>query len=936
MSEKKRIRRTGRVTVLATNILILCLIVVFLVMKTRIDTGDQREQERITALNVLAEYSTNVTNAVTNALLAGSAFRGAITLQPNLTQESFSRFAKEIVKGHDALINVATIRDYTIEFVHPYEENADVIGKNLAAIPSQRSTAETALRENKVIFEGPVPLLQGIPGFLLRVPVTTDSADSAEPWGLISIVFSADQLLMDLGRDVVPPPFKIAMRRAGDNTPILGDQSLFETDGLLKTVEIPNGAWTLVILPEGGWTQGTIKASTVITFLFLSVAVLAATNLLFWLRREATVKSDQLRAAIDVLGDGFTLYDAADNLIAYNERYLETYTKSAPIVHHGINFEDILHYGLDRGQYKAGLGREEEWFNERMRAHRHRDYTLEQQLSDGRWLRVREMETPDGGRVGVHVDITEQIESRNRAKIAESRLRDAIDTVPAAFLFFDAEGALEIVNAKALQLFPDAQARMVPGTPIRKLLERLVCLEKPNGTLEDRNARVENLLEQLRQKSSQFDLHVGNDRYYKIVSHRTQEGGVVCFGVDISDLIAQERWLERTNQRLRAVIKERDAAEARFADVADIATEWFWEQGADMCLTYLSPGFEKAIGVSPEKVIGQPRGDLMVGADDPTVQTHLETMVLRKPFDNYIYQSNLRTDKEIWIRSSGKPVFDEDGTFRGYIGTAANVTELYVAMQKAKKADEAKTQFLNMISHELRTPMTVVLGFNAFLRNPQMLPATRSLHDLIIGSDEDALETGYTVMIEEIRTMAEKIDSAGKQLQALIGDVLDLSRIEANTFHIDIAPVNLLDVVQTTISQMQPLAKGKKIALREEVEDATLKCDETRLRQVLINLISNAIKFTDHGTVTIRSKSEGDMMRITVMDTGLGIPKDALNSIFDRFTQADTSSTRNEGGAGLGLAIARDIVALHGGDIAVDKTSRHGTAISFTIPIWAA
>ncbi len=168
-------------------------------------------------------------------------------------------------------------------------------------------------------------------------------------------------------------------------------------------------------------------------------------------------------------------------------------------------------------------------------------------------------------------------------------------------LVFDSDGVLEIVNAKALQLFPDAQTRIVPGAPIRKLVERLVYLEFPNAGREHREARVEELLETLRQKTSQFDLHIGNNRYYKIVSQRTQEGGVVCFGVDISDLIAQEHWLESANKRLRAAIKERDAAEARFADVADISTEWFWEQDAEMRLTYLSPGFEKSTGLPHRK-----------------------------------------------------------------------------------------------------------------------------------------------------------------------------------------------------------------------------------------------------------------------------------------------------------------------------------------------
>ncbi|MCW8842434.1 MAG: PAS-domain containing protein, partial [Rhodobacteraceae bacterium] len=689
MTDKKTSRSAGRFTVAATNLVTLCLVAAFLVMKVLVDTGAQREKERVMALGAITDYSTNVSNVITNALLVGSAFEGAITLEPEMTQQSFTHFAGEIVKGHNAIVNVATIRDFTLELVHPYEANAHVVGRRLDDIPAQANIAERALRQNKTIFQGPVPLLQGFPGFILRNPILLDQDGEKQAWGLISIVFSAKALLESVERNSIPEPFKIAMRRADDGTPILGDQSLFETDGIFKTVEVPEGAWTIVILPEGGWSTIVLSPSTVLAFILIAAAALATANLVIWLRREATTKTEQLKAAVDVLGDGFTLYDASDRLVIYNERYLDIYEKSAPIVKRGVAFQKILQSGLEHGQYKAAIGREAEWLEERLAAHRKLDSTIEQQLSDGRWLRVREMETPDGGRVGIHVDITDQVESRQRIETAELRLRDAIDAVPAAFLFFDSDGVLEIVNAKALQLFPDAQTRIVPGAPIRKLVERLVYLEFPNAGREHREARVEELLETLRQKTSQFDLHIGNNRYYKIVSQRTQEGGVVCFGVDISDLIAQEHWLESANKRLRAAIKERDAAEARFADVADISTEWFWEQDAEMRLTYLSPGFEKSTGLPIEKALGHSSVELMNRASDPTLEGHLKKMAAHEPFENFIYQSQLRDDSKIWLRTSGKPVFDDNGEFKGYIGTAADVTKLYGALQEAKRADEA-------------------------------------------------------------------------------------------------------------------------------------------------------------------------------------------------------------------------------------------------------
>lgn len=171
MKPKSALRPAGRWTILATNVVILGVIAAFLVMAVYIDTTDKRDQERNIALEALDEFASMVSVEITNALLVGTAFEGAIILDPSLTQESFTRFASEIVKGHDAVINVATIRDNTVDYVYPYEENKHVIGRKLDDIPAQKAAAEAALNENKNIFQGPVPLLQGFPGFVLRVPV---------------------------------------------------------------------------------------------------------------------------------------------------------------------------------------------------------------------------------------------------------------------------------------------------------------------------------------------------------------------------------------------------------------------------------------------------------------------------------------------------------------------------------------------------------------------------------------------------------------------------------------------------------------------------------------------------------------------------------------------------------------------------------------------
>jgi signal transduction histidine kinase/HAMP domain-containing protein len=227
-------------------------------------------------------------------------------------------------------------------------------------------------------------------------------------------------------------------------------------------------------------------------------------------------------------------------------------------------------------------------------------------------------------------------------------------------------------------------------------------------------------------------------------------------------------------------------------------------------------------------------------------------------------------------------------------------------------ASKHKSQFLANMSHELRTPMNAVLGYT----------------DLI-------LDNIFGDVPEAIRDTLERVKSNGQHLLGLINDVLDLSKIEAGQLTLSLGEYSMGDVVQAVVSAVESLAAEKKLALKAAVP-ADLppgRGDERRLTQVLLNLVGNAIKFTDDGEVSIQARASDGAFVVSVSDTGPGISEADQRTIFEEFQQADSSSTRKKGGTGLGLSISRRIVELHGGRLWVESTPGRGSTFSFTLPV---
>lgn len=224
-----------------------------------------------------------------------------------------------------------------------------------------------------------------------------------------------------------------------------------------------------------------------------------------------------------------------------------------------------------------------------------------------------------------------------------------------------------------------------------------------------------------------------------------------------------------------------------------------------------------------------------------------------------------------------------------------------------------KADFLNLISHELRTPLTVILGNAPLLTDPDHLPEP-----------------------DEIAAIAREMEKEGRQLLTLINDLLDLSRMEAGRLTLARKGVDARAIAGEALSKVRPLARRKGVGLVWEGGPLTVFADPARLKQILVNLLENAVKFTRAGDIRAGVEAGGAMARFTVSDTGCGIRPEDQDRIFDAFRQVDSSSTRSVSGTGLGLAIARRLVELHGGRIRVESRYGEGSAFTFTIPLPAA
>ncbi|MBS0470009.1 MAG: response regulator [Proteobacteria bacterium] len=360
-------------------------------------------------------------------------------------------------------------------------------------------------------------------------------------------------------------------------------------------------------------------------------------------------------------------------------------------------------------------------------------------------------------------------------------------------------------------------------------------------------------------------------------------------------------------------------SEARYKGLVDAQGDAILRRAPDSRLTYGNDAFFKLFGLTAQRALGRPFA--------PELHPENRGPYLGSFAGLETGRASVRHDQHVrtaygwrWIAWEDYAVRDGQGRLVEVQSVGRDITErkaledaLTDARDKAEAASRAKSGFLATMSHEIRTPMNGVLGMARLLKETELRP--------------------------EQRTYVEAIHSSGEALLTLIGDILDFSKIESGTFTPEDDEIELRPLIEGVVELSCPRAHDKGIELIAAVDPDVpqiVRSDSVRLRQVLTNLVGNAVKFTERGGVAVHAyvsqRNDRRFVRFDVRDTGVGVPKEKRDEIFREFVQADSSHARKFGGSGLGLAISKKLVEAMGGEIGIDSAEGGGSMFWFTLP----
>ncbi len=819
-----------------------------------------------------------------------------VRIQGGITQGQFRSIARELMSHGRNIRNVALAPDNIVRYVYPLHGNEQALGLNYLQVSSQRDAVLRAIAEKRTVVAGPVDLVQGGVGIIGRTPIFLPGGNPPDQpdhyWGIAATVIDLNGLLETAGLTPARSHLRIALRGqdglGAGGAPFWGDAAVFRADPVLMDVPLPTGSWQIAAMPTGGWTVFSPVRSA--RFLVGMLLCIVLTALVFQTLRISQDRGDEVRerqgaeVALRQANRALRLFSQINSAVvqAAEEQALLT---------------EICRIAVESAGYRmAWVGRAE--------------------CDEAKTVRPMTYAGPGEGFLDrILVTWGEDERGRGTAGTAIRSRKPAIArhllSNPDFAVWREALETRDFASAIAVPLIPDGE---VYGVLLVYAAEPEAFDTTEVSLLEDLGRNISHGMMALRAQRERADAMAALERARSELEDRVAQR--------TADLREKNRELrEEIEQRKRA---ERNLHESRekYRELVENANSIILRMDPMGRITYFNEFAQRFFGYDESDILGREAIGTIVPAVESTGRDLAQLMrqIARTPgrFSRQEYENICRDGERVWIVWTHKPILDDAGRLAETLCIGNDITdlkktegELLRAKEAAEAADRMKSAFLATMSHELRTPLNSIIGFTGIL----------------LGGLSGPLN-------EEQRKQLGMVQNSGRHLLALISDVLDLSKVEAGQLEIASRPFDLRQSIEKIVGLVRPLAekKGLQILLDIDPQVGEWLGDKRRTEQVLMNLLGNAIKFTERGQVEVRCALRPSHVTLSVRDTGIGISPEARKELFRPFHQLDSGLTRKHEGSGLGLSISKRLVDLMGGSITLESEVGVGSTFSFTLP----
>jgi len=627
------------------------------------------------------------------------------------------------------------------------------------------------------------------------------------------------------------------------------------------------------------------------------------------LRRQ---HSAVLKTTLDHMSQGLLMFDANGTVRVCNRRALELLELPRQLMERHPKFSEVVAYQLATDEFAKTSPQIQQWITSGI--YQLAPSLYERERPDGSVLEVHTIILPDGGAVRTYTDITARRRAERAVQDSEARYRLLAENATDMIVRMDLEGRRQYVSPSCVDLLGLMPEEMVDARSLDIVHpddhERVVAIlrQLASGSL-DRGTSTH----RLRRKDGTYVWVEASLRSVR----RPQDGSPV-------EIIASVRDITARRQAAQAL----QESEQRYRLLAENATDIIMLKHVHGPRTYVSPICFSMLGYTTEEFLTLPTADLIHPEDHDRVMGIYDRIGPEHPRITDVHRIRHKDGHWVWVDvvfqlmdSHSEPMVIaaiRDVTERQLqaqeLRFAKEAAEL--ALAKAEHANQAKTNFLASMSHEIRTPLNSIIGFTGLLLEHRDMPPDQ-------------------------RRQLELVQGSSSALLTIVNDILDFSKIEAGQVELDPRNFALPALIDNTVSIIRGVAAKKDLPIQVIADARIPDCligDSDRLRQILLNLLNNAVKFTRNGSVTLAIRHEastpaGERLSFRVTDTGIGIPKDKQERLFQRFSQVDNSISREFGGTGLGLAISKRLVELMGGEIGVESEEGKGSTFWFTVTL---